>query len=264
MDCSMVSIRECVAKNNARFELNKKCPDIKTCENCGPCEQAYAIGEWFLTLTGEKAKMTLRSDCKGALIIEKLGGDSTTNLPITQSPIIRYEGTWYCSGENVIVDWRDLGKSTLIINKERATPRLCYRDGDKFICAEMKPRPDEALFVISVEGNGASPHWAGASYVQSGSHEEIFRLKRGQDRKTELEAYHRRLLGDVCKIVNPPGMISKDAPPQIFNWAEITVLTGPITDAKQLEGRTLKNTWKTINENGISLGELRKRGGCGD
>jgi hypothetical protein len=59
-------------------------------------------------------------------------------------------------------------------------------------------------------------------------------------------------------------MISKDAPPQIFNWAEITVLTGPITDVKQLEGKILKDTWRTINENGISLGELRKRGGCGD
>ncbi len=272
MDCSTVSIRECAAKNNARFEPNKKCPDpdIKTCENCGPCEQAYATGEWFLTLQDEKGELTLLSDCKATMVMEKLGGDRATNLPTAQSPIIRREGKWHCSGENVIVDF-DGVKSTLVINKERATPRLCYRDGGKLICAERKPPPDErkprsdeTLFVISVGGIGASPDWAGKSLVQSGSHEEIFRLKRGQDLRTELEAYHSRLLGDVCEIVNPPGMISKDAPPQIFNWAEITVLTGPITDVKQLEGRSLKDTWKTINENGISLGELRKRGGCGN
>ena len=249
---------------NSRFEPNKKCPGIKTCLNCGPCEQAYATGEWFLTLPGEKAKLTLRSDCTSTMIKEKLGGDSATNMPITQSPIIRMEGKWHCSGENVIINWRDGDKTTMVINKERATPRLCYRDGDKLICAERKPRPDEALFVISVEGKGASPHWAGASYVQSGSHEEIFRLKRGQDLKIELEAYHSRLLGDVCEIITPPGMISKDRPPQIWDWAEITVITDPLTDVKQLEGRVPKDTWKTIDEKGSSLGEIRKRSGCGD
>ena len=102
MDCSMVSIKECTVKNNAHFEPNKKCRDTKTCLNCGPCEQAYATGEWFLTLPGEKAKLTLRSDCTSTMIKEKLGGDSATNMPITQSPRIRMEGKGHCSGENVI------------------------------------------------------------------------------------------------------------------------------------------------------------------
>jgi hypothetical protein len=123
--------------------------------------------------------------------------------------------------------------------------------------------PKHAIFVISVEGSGFSPHWAGASYVQSGAHEEVLWLKRGDDLKAKLQAYHERLVGDVCEIITPPGMVSKDTPPQIWDAGpKITVVEGPYTDGKQLEGRELKDTWQTVRENGPSLGKLREGAGC--
>jgi hypothetical protein len=123
--------------------------------------------------------------------------------------------------------------------------------------------PNQAYFVISIKGSGFSPHWAGASYVQSGLHEEVFVLKRGDDLQTQLQAYHDRLLGNVCEIITPPGTIAKDTPPQIWDTGPlITVVEGPYSDAEQLAQREFMETWKTKREDGPSLGRLREDAGC--
>jgi len=267
-DCLMMSLRECMSISKSRFRLNEQCPDTK-CVSCYSCKEVF--GEWILSLPDETVTLTLNSDCTSTMVTERRVAEGATDLPIRQSLGTHLKGSWACSGSTIVVAWPDY-TSTFVVDRQGATPKLCTQERGKTVCAtqvvtagrglDEKPPPEEVFVKISIEGKGASPHWGGASYIQSGYHEEIFRLKRGQDLRTELRAYVNRLAGVVCKIVTPPGMISKDRPPQIWERAVITVLDDVITDAKQLKGVELKESWKTIKEDGPSLPALRKAKGC--
>jgi hypothetical protein len=113
-----------------------------------------------------------------------------------------------------------------------------------------------------VEGEGYVPHWAGASFVLAGADEEIFRLNRDQDPVAELRAYHARLLGDLCRM-DIPGMPGAFKRPMVWNAGpQITVLDGPIVDAKELASITLSDTWKRLRDDGPNIYELKKQAGC--
>jgi hypothetical protein len=123
-------------------------------------------------------------------------------------------------------------------------------------------RPPHVYFVVKVEGRGYVPHWGGASFVLAGTGEEVFRLNRDQDLVTELQAYHDRLLGDLCRM-DIPGMPGAYKRPMIWNAGpQITVVDGPVVDGRELESIRLSDTWKRVRDDGPNLYELKKQAGC--
>ena len=122
--------------------------------------------------------------------------------------------------------------------------------------------PEYVWFIISIEGSGYVPHYAGGSYITDGLSEHWFRLNRDQDLKTllleKLAGYDR----DICEIGIPaiPGLHKS---PVIWNTGpQISVVDGPFIGRSDAGNREMKDTWKFSDQDGPSLSEIKKEAGC--
>lgn len=126
-------------------------------------------------------------------------------------------------------------------------------------CTPSEAPPAEVVFPVRISGSGFTPHYAGGSYVLDGHHDIRFRLPYGKDARRTISEYRERFNTDPCKTEIPaiPGL-SKI--PVLFNGKPgMQVLSRPRAGSR-LPGVELENTWKSAENDGPSLGELR--GGC--
>lgn len=121
---------------------------------------------------------------------------------------------------------------------------------------------DKVYFLIRVTGSGLIPHYAGGSFITSGTYEKIITLQRDDPLVKNLTEYRDRLAGEDCPVEIPaiPGL--NKLPVLWTSGPQVTVAEGPALSTAELTTDALMDTWRHSEEDGPSLGELRKKTGC--
>ena len=130
--------------------------------------------------------------------------------------------------------------------------------------AGEKPVPEAVWLIINVAGSGYTPHWAGGSTFYSGSHDQMFVVRRGQDPMAAIEEYRLALIGDPCEKDIPaiPGLTNR--PTFWDSGPQITILdVGPFMNEWDARAYTFRDTWKGSPRDGLHIGKLKAAAGCG-
>ena len=127
---------------------------------------------------------------------------------------------------------------------------------------KLEEAPDTVPYIVSVVGAGWVPHYAGGSFIISGSNTQVLWIHRDVSAEEAIEKLRLQMDGqDICDEEVPaiPGLNKR---PTIWNNLVITKVRGPILDKDEIADMELESNWTTSDDDGPSLGELRKRGNC--
>lgn len=138
----------------------------------------------------------------------------------------------------------------------------CYEVAGK---AADKRRHTVAHFVVLVRGSGYTfTPWDG-TYEISGSEEEYFQVRRGENVREKLENHRKYIEGDPCERAWAGRGGGEKQPPRLFtSGPQITIIDGPYYNYEELikANRELKKDWHLNGKKGPHPMEMRKRIKC--
>lgn len=126
-----------------------------------------------------------------------------------------------------------------------------------------KKKVDKLYVVFRVEGNGFTPHWAGASYRMSGYDQVLVVINRSAETPEQRRvALRNLLLGNACDIKNPPGFVWKQGRPMIWDGGPVVTTIAVEESPGDIDEALLVDAWKFDGDDPRSLYELRKELNC--
>jgi hypothetical protein len=133
--CENTTGKNCKSFENSDFVPGQKCPEDPG-KDCVCCSEAF--GMWTLSRNNETADLVLNSDCTSTMKITKEENVGEGDLAIANR-VSTKAGTWTCLEDIITVLWPDNIMSTLIMVWEGSTLKICYKEGNEVICAEIVP-----------------------------------------------------------------------------------------------------------------------------
>lgn len=121
---------------------------------------------------------------------------------------------------------------------------------------------ERVAYVIRVEGGGWIPHYAGGSYITKGYNDEVMWVKNGDDPQAAIDAYRDRLDRDWCEVQMPAIPGQNRRPSYWTSGPKVWGIEGPLFDRSAIYGLDLESTWSFSDQDGPSMGEIRKMRGC--